>query len=243
MDRKTRRENNTLGYSHSLDNEQMNGWVCVGQHSRSVKHFLSMCLLTQSNCSVTRAGVTMLRERGGVTRAHISVNDSIIRQQDLIGYHGSSFTAVKKKEKTLRGLFWAWSATAATGGPPRALQDDVMWWVVCKEAFPPLRTVRTAFVTMASMEFFTLLSSLHLCFSSVAAFMMSNTSNLWVWYVWVSVIPPGSFKSGSLGWRICAKIREQGSKKTKSWPGFRLCSLWADTIVPSQVALSARQIF
>lgn len=136
MDRKTRRENNTLGYSHSLDNEQMNGWVCVGQHSRSVKHFLSMCLLTQSNCSVTRAGVTMLRERGGWP-GHTSPLMTASLDNKTSSVTMEAHSRLLKKEKTLRGLFWAWSATAAPGGPPRALQDDVMWWVVYKEAFLP----------------------------------------------------------------------------------------------------------
>lgn len=156
----------------------MNGWVCVGQHSRPVKHFLSMRLLTQGDCSVTRVGVTMLRERGGWPGHKSPLNDSIIRQQDRIGYHGSSFTAVKKKKNLERLIL----SLIGYSRPRRTTTTTIGWRHVMtrlQRSFPPLRTVK-AFVTMVSMEFFTLLSSLHLSFSSVAAFMMSNISNLWV---------------------------------------------------------------
>lgn len=84
-----------------------------------------------------------------------------------------------------------------------------------KKLFPPLGTVE-AFVTTASRKFFTLSPSPHLCFPSVAAFVMSNAN------LWVSVLACGSlgnstwiFKSGSLGWQLCVKIRGRGSKKKK----------------------------
>lgn len=166
-----------------------------------------------------------------------------------------------KEKKTLRGLFWAQSAAAPQGGPPWAMEDDVMWWVAWKEAFlrdtiepPSLLSLTMLNHSLPSHVYFfshSLSSHIFLIVALLALWIKGGINNA------VPVLVCGTFESfhqhiqhnrWKLNIKICRWVslglnQNRGPGKAAQELDFLSHSLWGVTIVPSQVALSARQIF